>query len=72
MMPPVEELYRSPNGDAWFLETTEGGLFVVHEPNASSGGRISRLAVEVFLQRNGRGPEVEALLRVLRKPSAPD
>jgi NAD(P)-dependent dehydrogenase (short-subunit alcohol dehydrogenase family) len=63
----MEELYRSSNGDVWLLDTAETGLFVVHEPAASSGGRSSRLSVEAFLQRNARGPEVEELVRQLRE-----
>jgi hypothetical protein len=37
------ELYRSPNGDSWFLgrEPTNGHAFVIHQPNAPSGGRLS-------------------------------
>ena len=52
--------------EMWFLETTETGLFVIHQPCAASGGRESRLTVEAFLQQNTRGPEVEALVNKLR------
>jgi hypothetical protein len=33
------ELYRSPNGDSWFLgrEPTTGHAFIIHQPNAPSG-----------------------------------
>ena len=33
------ELYRSPNGDTWFLgrEPTSGHAFIVHQPNALLG-----------------------------------
>lgn len=35
------ELYRSPNGDAWFIarEPASGHAFIIHQPNAPSGGR---------------------------------
>src|SRR3984893_17899986 len=38
------ELYRSPNGDCWYLarDPTSGHGFVLHEPNVSSGGRSGR------------------------------
>jgi len=37
--PTMRQLYRSPNGDAWFLaRDPETGLaFVQHQANASSG-----------------------------------
>ena len=30
------ELYRSPNGDAWFIarEPTNGHAFIIHQPNS--------------------------------------
>jgi len=34
----LKELYSSANGDVWFLERAPDGLFVIHEPNKSSGG----------------------------------
>jgi hypothetical protein len=41
------ELYRSPNGDTWFLgrEPANGHAFIIHQPNAPSGGP-SALGVE--------------------------
>ena len=61
------ELYRSPNGDCWFLvrDPTSGHGFVVHEPNAPSGGRPSRIEIADFLRANANGPEHQALLRVI-------
>jgi hypothetical protein len=46
------ELYRSPNGDAWFLgrEPTSGRASIIHQPNAPSGGRLSHL--EFLAQRH--------------------
>ena len=60
------ELYRSPNGDTWFLgrEPTNGHAFVIHQPNAPSGGRLSHIELVDFL-RAGAGPEQQALLRLI-------
>jgi hypothetical protein len=60
------ELYRSPNGDSWFLgrEPADGRAFVIHQPNAPSGGRLSHIEVGDFL-REGAGPEQQALLRLI-------
>jgi hypothetical protein len=66
-MPDIKtrELYRSSNGDRWFLCTEElGHVFVVHQPNAPSGGRISRIELADFLSR-GQGPEQQALLSII-------
>ncbi len=58
------ELYRSPNGDAWFVarEPTNGYAFIIHQPNAPSG-RLSHIALGEFLP-DGKGLEQQALLRV--------
>jgi len=60
------ELYRSPNGDSWFLERepTDGHAFIIHQPNAPSGGRLSHIELGEFL-RSGKGPEQQALLRLI-------
>jgi hypothetical protein len=57
------ELYRSPNGDSWFLgrEPETGHAFIVHQPNAPSGGRLSHIELGRFL-REGTAPEQQALL----------
>jgi hypothetical protein len=49
------ELYRSPNGDTWFLgrEPTDGHAFIVHQPNAPSGGRLSHIELGEFLRLIG-------------------
>lgn len=58
------ELYRSPNGDTWYLgrEPTNGRAFIIHQPNAPAGGRPMELGE--FL-RQGNGPEQQALLRLI-------
>jgi len=60
------ELYRSPNGDTWFLgrEPANGHAFIVHQPNAPSGGRLSHIELGAFL-RDAAGPEQQALLRLI-------
>lgn len=60
------ELYRSPNGDSWFLgrEPENGRAFVIHQPNAPSGGRLAHIELGDFL-RTGAGPEQQALLRLI-------
>lgn len=61
------ELYRSPNGDTWFIgrEPTNGHAFIVHQPNAPSGGRLSHIELGDFL-RDGKGrPEQQALLKLI-------
>jgi hypothetical protein len=60
------ELYRSPNGDTWFLgrEPDDGHAFVIHQPNAPSGGRLSHIELGTFLSY-GAGPEQQALLRLI-------
>jgi hypothetical protein len=68
------ELYRSPNGDAWFLcrEAATGRPFVLHEPNQASGGRSSRMDVGQFLRPGSEAPEQQALLRLIATLSETD
>jgi hypothetical protein len=66
MMPNAErELYRSANGDRWSLIRDDGKVQVLHEPNAASGGRPSRLEVGDFLVRDAHGPQRAELLRLI-------
>ena len=64
--PRMEQLYRSPNGDTWFLarDPTTGLAFVRHQANASSGGRVSDVEIADFLG-GPQNPERDALLRVI-------
>jgi hypothetical protein len=59
------DLYRSSNGDRWFLIRDDGKVMVLHEPNASSGGRPSRLEVGDFSVRDANGPQHAELLRLI-------
>jgi hypothetical protein len=60
-------LYASENGDRWFLvrQPNPDRVFVLHEPNAPSGGRGSMIDVGEFLVRGGSGPEKLALLHLI-------
>jgi hypothetical protein len=60
----MRELYRSSNGDRWSLirDDQSGKVLVLHEPNAASGGRSSRLEVGDFLVQDTHGPQHAALL----------
>ena len=62
-----EDLYSSPNGDRWRLirDPEWGRMFVRHEPNLASGGRVSDTDVQEFLSRGGSGPEYVALRKLL-------
>jgi hypothetical protein len=56
------EIYRSANGDAWFLlRDASGRVYVEHQPNEPSGGQPTRLSVGAFLARGAAGPEHQAL-----------
>jgi len=62
----IRLLYRSPNGDSWFLarDPETGAAFVRHQANAPSGGQVTDIDLGAFL--NGPGsPEHEALLRLI-------
>ncbi len=67
MTPTRRELYRSPNGDCWFLarDPTTGHAFVVHEPNLPSGGHRTQIEIGSFLRTGAAGPEHQALLRLI-------
>jgi hypothetical protein len=62
----TRQLYRSPNGDIWFLaRDPEMGLaFVRHQANAPSGGHVTDIELGAFLS-GPRNPEHEALLRLI-------
>lgn len=62
------EIYRSPNGDTWFLgrEPENGRAFIIYQPNAPTGGKLSHIELGEFL-RSGEGPEQQAVLRLIGK-----
>jgi hypothetical protein len=64
--PEPGQLYRSPNGDSWFLvrDPVTGSAFVRHQANASSGGHVTDIELGAFLS-GPQNPEHEALLRLI-------
>ena len=62
----TRQLYRSPNGDSWFLvrDPETGSAFVRHQANAPSGGQMTDIELGAFLSASG-SPEHEALLRLI-------
>ena len=71
-MPERRELYRSPNGDCWFLgrEPQDGLAFVIHQANGPSGAHLSHIELGAFLNAETKGPEHHARLRLSRLASA--
>jgi hypothetical protein len=65
--PPEHEVYRSSNGDCWYLVREPGSerMFVRHQPNRASGGSSSLMSIEDFFAE-GHGPQQEALRRLIR------
>ena len=65
--PAETELYRSSNGDQWYLVQAPGSVqkFVRHQPNAASCGKSTLISANDFLAED-HGPQHEALLRLIR------
>lgn len=65
------EIYRSENGDVWRL--IRGGASdqatVCHEANALSGGHVTEIPIDEFLNRGGAGPEYAAVREALASSS---
>ena len=66
--------YSSSNGDRWqMLHDDTTGLYQVrHEPNLSSGGKVTDVPVPEFLSRSGSTPQGVALQKLLEKDGAID
>ena len=62
----TRQLYRSPNGDTWFLarDPATDLAFVRHQANASSGGQVTDIEIATFLSGSPH-PQQQALLRVI-------
>jgi hypothetical protein len=62
------EIYRSTNGDQWYLvQVQKPGsqrTLIRHQPNRASGGQSSLIDLNDFLLE-GHGPQHESLLRLL-------
>ncbi len=64
-MKKARKLYESPSGDRWYLiRDPSGAVFIRHEANVASGGRVEHEEVAAFLSR-GAGPEQQELLRLI-------
>jgi hypothetical protein len=60
------ELYGSPSGDRWFLiRDPAGHVFIRHEANLPSGGKVTDFEIGAFLREGRRNPEHQALLRLI-------
>ncbi|MBO1077257.1 hypothetical protein [Roseomonas marmotae] len=62
------EIYRSQNGDTWWLIRDDAShqVHVRHEANPASGGHVTEMSVERFLSRRGSGPEYAATQELLK------
>lgn len=60
-------IYRSSNGDQWYLvrDSSTGRVFVRHEPNHPSGGHVSEIDLGAFLRTGGHSPEQQELRRLI-------
>jgi hypothetical protein len=58
--------YASSNGDVWFLVRAEGTdtINVKHQPNPSSGGKVSLTTLQNFLAAHHR-PQLIQLIRTM-------
>ncbi|KAB0682066.1 hypothetical protein [Aureimonas leprariae] len=65
----TETVYRSSNGDDWQLEReASGAATVVHRANPGSGGKITRMPVDEFLDRHSDGsPESQDVREALAR-----
>jgi hypothetical protein len=60
------EVYRSSNGDVWFLvRNPDGRFYVQHQPNQASGGKSSCLDVATFLATSPQGPQHQAIVSLI-------
>ena len=59
------KIYQSENGDSWWLGRREGTVFVLHEANPPSGGKVTEIELTDFLTRGANGPEKQALLEMI-------
>jgi hypothetical protein len=60
-------IYRSSNGDRWFLryDPEAGRAFVKHEANIPSGGQVTEFEIDAFLSGKRGSPERQALVRLI-------
>jgi hypothetical protein len=67
MATETRRFYRSANGDRWHLarDTASGRVFIRHEANEPSGGKVTEIEIGDFLSSGGHGPEHAELLRLI-------
>jgi hypothetical protein len=67
MREETRELYRSSNGDRWYLarDPESGRVFIRHKANIPSGGQTADVEIGTFLGSGGHGPEHQELLRLI-------
>lgn len=63
----TRELYASPNGDRWYLESDADlqQVHIRHQANARSGGAVTLIEIGAFLHPGASGPEHQALIRLI-------
>ncbi|WP_204165196.1 hypothetical protein [Methylobacterium radiodurans] len=61
------ELHTSSSGDRWFLarDTAPDRPYILHEPDAASGGLPSQIEIGSFLVTGKEGPEHRELVRLI-------
>ena len=61
------QLYSGPNGDRWFLacDPAAGHVFIRHEANVPSGGKVTDIEIGAFLAEDRGHPEHQALLHLI-------
>ena len=63
----TRRIYRSANGDEWYLArgTPSGRVFIRHKANKPSGGPMTDIEIGDFLTSGGHGPQHAELLRLI-------
>jgi hypothetical protein len=63
----LREVYASENGDRWQLgrDVASRRVFVRHEANLPSGGRVTDVDLAAFLSGPGHRPEHQALIHII-------
>ena len=63
----AKTFYESSNGDRWTVvrEPATDRVLVQHQANLPSGGQVTEMEVSRFLAADARGPEHQALRRLV-------
>jgi hypothetical protein len=59
------EIYCSENGDRWFLCRNNAHVYIEHQANPSSGGKMTIIELGDSLGHGKAGPEHQALIRLI-------